>query len=108
MRFILNVISNNTELASDGEMEAIDAFNDKMRENNQLLMACGITDPETAQVFDNRGGKGEVTSGPLHVLKEFVAGFWIIEADDETTANTLAAEGSQACNRKIELRRLHG
>jgi hypothetical protein len=36
--------------------------------------------------------------------KEFMAGFWIIEADDLDVALGLATEGSKACNRKIEVR----
>ena len=34
----------------------------------------------------------------------YLAGFWIIEAPDLDVALKLAAEGSKACNRKIEVR----
>jgi hypothetical protein len=36
--------------------------------------------------------------------KEFLAGFWILEAPDIDVTLRLAAEGSKACNRKIEVR----
>jgi len=36
--------------------------------------------------------------------KEYLAGFWIIEAADLDVALKLAAEGSKACNRKVEVR----
>jgi hypothetical protein len=36
--------------------------------------------------------------------KEFLVGFWIIEAPDLDVALRLAAEGSKACNRKTEVR----
>nr|WP_318724420.1 YciI family protein [Streptomyces albicerus] len=36
--------------------------------------------------------------------KEYLAGFWIIEAPDLDVALKLAAEGSKACNRKVEVR----
>ena len=36
--------------------------------------------------------------------KEYLAGFWIIEAPDLDAALKFAAEGSQACNRKVEVR----
>jgi hypothetical protein len=35
---------------------------------------------------------------------KYLAGFWIIEAPDLDVALKLAAEGSKACNRKIEVR----
>ena len=36
--------------------------------------------------------------------KEYLAGFWIIRAADLDVALKLAAEGSKACNRKVEVR----
>ncbi len=33
-----------------------------------------------------------------------MSGFWIIQADSLEQAKSLAAEGSKACNRKVELR----
>ena len=64
--------------------------------------------PDNAFVFDYRTGKSEVIPGPLHSTTEYVSGFWIIKVDDLETAKQLAAEGSAACNRKTELRQLHG
>ena len=43
-------------------------------------------------------------SGPFVESKEYLAGFWIMEAADLDVALKLAAEGSRACNRKIEVR----
>ena len=43
---------------------------------------------------------------PTHVGSEkYLGGFWIIEASDLDVALKLAAEGSEACNRKVEVRR---
>jgi hypothetical protein len=36
--------------------------------------------------------------------KEYLAGFWVIEAADLDAALELAAEGSRHCNRKVEVR----
>jgi hypothetical protein len=44
------------------------------------------------------------TDGPFLESKEYLAGFWIIEAADLDVALKLAAEGSKHCNRKIEVR----
>jgi len=59
----------------------------------------------SATVIDNRGGEALFTDGPFLETKEYIAGFWIIEASDLDVALKLAAEGSKACNRKVEVRR---
>ena len=48
------------------------------------------------------------TDGPLHESTEFVSGFWIVTAPDLDAARALAAAGSKACNRRVELRPLLG
>ena len=50
------------------------------------------------------GGEAVFTDGPFVESKEYLAGFWIIEAPDLDVALELAAEGSKACNRKVEVR----
>jgi len=44
----------------------------------------------------------------LVTLREYVSGFWLITAPDLDAARVLAAQGSKACNRKVELRPLLG
>jgi hypothetical protein len=108
MRFLIAVIDDRSNSADSNEMAAIDAFNDHLRDKGQLIMACGIEDPGSASVIDNRNSLGQTTDGPLRSLTEFMSGFWIISADSENEAKELAAWGSKACNRKVELRKLHG
>jgi dihydrofolate reductase len=50
------------------------------------------------------GWRGGVHRRPFVESKEFLAGFWILEAPDIDVTLRLAAEGSKACNRKIEVR----
>jgi hypothetical protein len=108
MRFLIAVIDDRSNSADSNEMAAIDEFNDHLSANGQLIMACGIEDPSSASVLDNRAAAGIFTSGPLHDTTEFMSGFWIISAESEEEAKELAAWGSKACNRKVELRKLHG
>ena len=44
------------------------------------------------------------TDGPYLESKEYIAGFWIIEAPHLDVALRLAAQGSKHCNRRVELR----
>jgi hypothetical protein len=108
MRFLIAVIDDRSNSADSNEMAAIDEFNDHLSANGQLIMACGIEDQSSASVLDNRAAAGIFTSGPLHDTTEFMSGFWIISAESEAEAKELAAWGSKACNRKVELRKLHG
>jgi hypothetical protein len=52
------------------------------------------------------GRGGAVHRRPFLESKEYLAGFWIIEAADLDVALKLAAEGSKRCNRKVEVRPL--
>lgn len=106
MQYLLSVISSG-ELATPGEMEAIDAFNDGLRDRGYWVYANGLADPSTATVVDGRGEAPIFTDGPFLETKEFLAGFWIIEAPDADVALKLAAQGSKVCNRKVELRPFH-
>ncbi|WP_062466396.1 YciI family protein [Demequina maris] len=104
MRFLMNVVHDSTEPASDDEMAAIDAFNVVIEASGQRVMAAGLAAPSDSAVVDARGARSSVTTGPAVESDEFVVGFWVIEAADRDAAMMLAAEASQACHRKIELR----
>ena len=104
MQYLVSVIADGTELASPGEMAAIDAFNERLQTNGHWVFAGGLGTPDSATVIDNRGGKGLITDGPFLESKEYLAGFWIIQAPDFDVALALAVEGSKQCNRKVELR----
>jgi hypothetical protein len=104
MKFIIFVIDDQVGKANSNEMKAIDAFNAKLQENGHWITAAGINHGEAATVLDNRAGAGLVSSGSLYTEDEHYSGFWLIEAADQVEALRLAAEGSKACNRKVELR----
>ncbi len=104
MKFIIFVIDDQTEKAGSDEMAAIDAFNDSLQENGHWITAAGINHGAAATVLDNRGGAGIVSPGSLYNQAEHYSGFWLIEAADREKALELAAAGSKACNRKVELR----
>jgi hypothetical protein len=109
MRFLISVIDTQTRPPhTPEEMKAIDDFNDKIEDAGQRLFACGIDSPDKAIVFDSREGAQISIPGPHHTSAEYFSGFWIVKVDSFETAQQLAAEGSKACNRKVELRPLLG
>ncbi|HWG26231.1 YciI family protein [Actinospica sp.] len=104
MQYLVSVITDSTDLASSEEQAAIDVFNDRLQAEGHWVFAGGLGGPNTATVIDNRGAQALFTDGPFVESKEFLIGFWIIEAADLDVALKLAAEGSKACNRKTEVR----
>jgi hypothetical protein len=108
MRFLIAVIDVDDNPGTVDEMREIDEFNEGLVANGHFIMACGITSPREATTIDNRAGAGVVASGPVNVTPEHMSGFWLINAVDEAEALALAAAGSKACSRKVEVRALHG
>jgi hypothetical protein len=105
MQYLVSVINDTADLATPSEMAAIDAFNDdRLIAGGYWVFAGGLAAPSSATVIDNRGAEPLFTDGPFLESKEFLIGFWIIEAADLDVALELAAEGSKACNRKVEVR----
>jgi hypothetical protein len=108
MQYLVSVIDDTAGLATPDEMAAIDAFNDRLQAEGHWVFAGGLSSPSTATVVDNRRGQALFTDGPFVETKEFVIGFWVVEAADLDVALKLAAAGSKACNRKVEVRPFAG
>jgi hypothetical protein len=104
MQYLVSVIHDKSDLATSEEDAAIDVFNDRLKAGGHWVFAGGLAAPSSATVIDNRGGEAIFTDGPFLETKEYLVGFWIMEAPDLDVALKLAAEGSKACNRKIEVR----
>ena len=104
MQYLVSVIDDTAGLATPDEEAAVDVFNDRLMAEGRWVFAGGLAAPGSATVIDNRGEEAIFTDGPFVESKEYLAGFWIIEAADLDVALKLAAEGSKACNRKVEVR----
>jgi hypothetical protein len=104
MQYLFSVIVDDTVLATQEEQDAIDVFNQKLQDDGNWVFAGGLGGPDTATVIDNRGTEALVTDGPFVETKEFMVGFWIIEAADLDVALELAEGASRACHRRIEVR----
>lgn len=104
MQYLLSVIDDGTGPDTEVEQRAVDVFNDRLQAEGHWVFAGGLGAPDPATVVDNRGGDLSVTDGPFVESKEYVAGFWIIDAPDLDVALALAAEGSRSCQRKVEVR----
>ncbi|MDR7253031.1 hypothetical protein J2X46_002016 [Nocardioides sp. BE266] len=108
MHYLLTVIGDSTNEVDDSEPGAVGAFNDQLKADGHWVFGGGLTAPEHATVTDNRGTAPVFTDGPFVESKEYLAGFWVVEADDLDVALALSTGASRACNRKIEVRPFDG
>ncbi|MCF2526152.1 YciI family protein [Yinghuangia soli] len=72
--------------------------NRKLAESGELVEANGLAMPDTARIVraGAGGGPAVVTEGPFAETKEFLAGWWIVDVEDEARAVELAAQVSAA------------
>ena len=84
--------------------EAVDRFNEKLQAEGAWVFAGGLNPIESATTVDNTGTAPVVSDGPFTESKEWLGGFWVIEAPDLDAALVWAAEGSKACAAKVEVR----
>jgi hypothetical protein len=90
--------------AAHASWKATGRFNDKLAAEGYFVFANGLGEPKTATVVDGQGETPIFTDGPYVETKEYVIGLWIIDAPDLDVALKLAAEGSSACRRRVEVR----
>jgi hypothetical protein len=95
-------------MPSDDEMQqmyaSVDAFNSRVQASGAWVLAAGLTDVREAKVVD--ATSDAVTDGPFSEAREWLGGFWIVEAPDLEAALALAREGSAACHAPVEVRAL--
>jgi len=108
MHYLLSVIDDSANPGPADEPGAVERFNQQLKDDGYWVFAGGLEALDASTVVDARSGETAITDGPFAETKEFLAGFWVIEAADLDVALELAAGGSRACHRKIEVRPFDG
>lgn len=83
-------------------------FNEELKAEGSWVFAGGLGRPDEATTLDNTGGEVIVTDGPFLETKEFLGGFWVVEAPDFDAVLKIAARASKACGAKLEIRTFDG
>jgi hypothetical protein len=94
MRFMLFVYPGETDEGATLEIvEAFNRYNEELAKAGALLALDGLHPPSTATrlTFSPGGERPRVTDGPFTEAKEFVGGYWIIQARSKQEAVELAA-----------------
>ena len=79
-------------------------FDWEMKRRGHLVLAQPLQPPEMAVTVRVRNGKASSTDGPYIETKEFLGGFFLIEARDLDEAKQLAALSPMAAMGSIEIR----
>ena len=111
-QYLLSVHGNVDEVAADTRtmeelqpvFEAVERFNERLRAEGAWVFAGGLQTIDQATTVDNTGAAPVVTDGPFVESKEYLGGFWVIEAPDLDAALAWAKEGSKACEGPVEVR----
>jgi hypothetical protein len=100
--------SPDTPQPSPDEMQQafqqVDAFNEEVRNAGAWVFGGGLQEPDVATVVHGYGDEVVMTDGPFGETKEYLGGFWIIEAPDLDAALDWAKRGSAACMGPVEVR----
>ena len=92
---------------AQAQFAATGVFNEKIKESGNWVFANGLEPPETETSVDGRGDEVVVTDGAFAESKEYLGGFWVIEAANLDEALKFAAEGSKACGQRVGVRPFH-
>jgi hypothetical protein len=80
------------------------AFDWGMRQSGNLILAQPLDAPKTAVTLRIRQGRVSATDGPFMETKEFLGGFFLIEAEDIEAAKEIALRSPILRYGSIEIR----
>ena len=83
---------------------AVDDFNAQLKAEGRWVFAGGLKPIAESTVVDGTRAESVVTDGPFAESKEYLGGFWIIEAADLDAALDWAAKAAAACEGPVEVR----
>ncbi len=84
--------------------QSVDRFNQRIIADGIWVFGGGLERIEGTTVADGTGPEPVITDGPYIETKEYLGGFWVVEAPDLEAAQKLALEASAACGGRVEVR----
>ena len=96
--------SNDIQGQMQAMFDTVGAFNQRLQAEGAWVFAGGLQNHDSTTTVDNTGSDVVVTDGPFVESKEYLGGFWVIEAPDLDAALKWAAEGSKACGNRVQVR----
>lgn len=103
MKYLCLVYSEEKNLHDVPDHECV-SYDAALRESGQCLASEALQPVHTATTVRVRKGKVSIVDGPFAETKEVLAGFYLIEAQDQNEAIELAAKIPPARVGSIEVR----
>jgi hypothetical protein len=82
-------------------MMRIDA---ELAASGELVFQQGLADPSEARTVHVQEGAPAATDGPFLASRHSLAGFWVVDVEDEARAIEIASQISRAADAPIEVR----
>jgi hypothetical protein len=80
------------------------AYDKSLRDSGRCFASEALQPVHTAKTVRVRNGKVSFTDGPFTETKEFLAGFYLVDAADANEAIQIASKIPAACVGSIEIR----
>jgi hypothetical protein len=80
------------------------AVGEELAASGELIVSEGLADPSLAKRVSVREGRTIASDGPFAEVKEYLAGFYLIECDSIERAVAWAARMPDAANGEVEVR----
>ena len=103
MKYLCLVYGEEQALAKMPDEHRV-AFDEQVRKSGHCVASEALQPVSTATTVRVRNGKVSVTDGPFAETKEFLAGFYMIEARDLNEAIQIASRIPPAAVGSIEIR----
>jgi len=108
-QYLLSVCFVEGDPAPSGEATEkayrdVDTLNAEMQAAGAWVFAGGLHPQSSATVLRVKDGEVVTTDGPFTEGKEYIGGFWVIQADDLDAALAWGAKATRACAQPVEVR----
>ena len=108
-QYLMSVHTVEGQVFPEGEelqrmFDQVERYNQQLRDAGAWVFGGGLEDIAATTTVDGTRGEPIITDGPFAESKEWIGGFWIIEAPDLDAALKWAVEASAACEAKVEVR----
>lgn len=84
--------------------KSVEECNQEMKAAGAWVFGGGLHPPTSATTVRIKDDQALITDGPYAETKEYLGGFWILEAADLDAALAWAEKASRACEGPVEVR----
>jgi hypothetical protein len=103
VKYVCLVYADEKQLETVADRECL-ANSEMLRQSGRYIAAEALQPVRTAKTVRVRAGKSSVTDGPFTEAKEYLAGFYLVEARDMDDAIEIASKIPPARVGGIEVR----